>query len=311
MREKRREKGALTAEAALLLTVLLSVFIVFLHLFQIVYTETELTIAASKAVNQTADVGYLLKNLDEYLDAVMEAEPEDAEREQIAGWSAILQGKQQLMSAAEELISGVSSEVWFRETVRRNLSSTEIVNKVIVGGYEGISFVGSDAYAEDEMTVICMQYRVEFPVLQTVLPELHFQKKVLMRSFAGEGTLEAARPEQENTATTEATVEEGYVYVTETGTVYHRDSACSYIRIQVEETSYAQIETERNRYGSKYYPCESCKAATGNEGSVWITESGTRYHSSASCSRLKRTVTKLAEREAGAYRPCSRCGQEH
>lgn len=44
------------------------------------------------------------------------------------------------------------------------------------------------------------------------------------------------------------------------------------------------------------------------EGLVWITESGTKYHSSASCSKMKepKQVTRDAA-VADGYEPCKRC----
>lgn len=306
---KRELRALLTAEAALVLVVLMSVFITFIYLFQIIYVELELTMAATAAVEETADAGYLMKHIDEYLDAVTKGAGEEGteteEMNQISGWEEIGLGRAEMLSLARELVYSVGSELWFREAVKSRLSDFDGVDSVIAGGYEGISFWGSDAYAEDEMTVVCMKYEIEFPVLQALLPRLSFQKNILMRSFSGEGSIEASRLEEE----AEPETEEGYVFVTETGTVYHLSQSCTYICLSVEQSKYTELEKKRNRYGSKYYACESCAEGKGVQEKVWVTKSGTRYHYEEECSRLKRTVKKLPESEAWDYRPCSRCAR--
>lgn len=96
------------------------------------------------------------------------------------------------------------------------------------------------------------------------------------------------------------------VYVTVNGSVYHRSRECSHIRLSVRTVSKAQISGLRNEDGGKYYPCESC-GGKGNQ--VYITETGDRYHSSLTCSRLKRGVLEVPLSQVEKWKPCSRCGK--
>mgnify|MGYP006872939421 CR=1 FL=1 len=78
------------------------------------------------------------------------------------------------------------------------------------------------------------------------------------------------------------------VYVTETGLVYHRDYHCTHLELSIHMVPQSEIEALRNEGGGKYHPCEHCMK--GTVGGVYITDTGDRYHSSLSCSGLKRTV---------------------
>ena len=101
---------------------------------------------------------------------------------------------------------------------------------------------------------------------------------------------------------------EKMVYVTETGTVFHRSLGCSYLNLSVTHISSVQLASQRNRYGEKYEPCERCAASGIPAALVYITAKGDRYHNSSSCSGLKRSVRMIKESEAAGLPPCSRCG---
>ena len=51
---------------------------------------------------------------------------------------------------------------------------------------------------------------------------------------------------------------ERMVYVTVSGTVYHRNPGCRYLNVVVQQMSGAGVKSARNMYGEKYYACESC-----------------------------------------------------
>lgn len=108
-------------------------------------------------------------------------------------------------------------------------------------------------------------------------------------------------------STTSETSEEEYVYITESGVVYHRSRTCSHLRIRISVISAADIQAARNDYGHRYRPCEKC-ASGSSTGLVFITDKGDRYHNSAGCSGLKRTIITVPLSEVGGRGPCSMCG---
>lgn len=106
---------------------------------------------------------------------------------------------------------------------------------------------------------------------------------------------------------TEAETEEELVYVAETGTVYHRDPECTHIRLSIRNVPRNQLKGLRNVSGGKYHACEKC--GPGDGSGVYISPYGDKYHSSLSCSGLKRTIHTVSLKEAETMRPCSKCGQ--
>lgn len=103
-----------------------------------------------------------------------------------------------------------------------------------------------------------------------------------------------------------------YVYVTKTGSVYHKKRSCKYINVSIQEAAGKDVSKKRNLDGGKYYPCSICaKKMTKKqllETSVYIADYGTNYHTKINCSDLKRTVEVIPLSKAGKYRPCSGCG---
>lgn len=74
------------------------------------------------------------------------------------------------------------------------------------------------------------------------------------------------------------------VYVTDYGTVYHRELSCRYLKLSIRQSGLSEVADLRNESGGKYYPCEKC----WKEGAdpVFLTDDGTRYHQSLNCSAM-------------------------
>lgn len=97
-----------------------------------------------------------------------------------------------------------------------------------------------------------------------------------------------------------------YVFITKSGTVYHRNRNCTYLNPSVKAVYYEDVKSKRNAGGAIYYACERCGGKSSTV--VYITEQGSRYHSSLECSGLKRTIYTIKLSEAGGRSPCSKCG---
>lgn len=103
------------------------------------------------------------------------------------------------------------------------------------------------------------------------------------------------------------TAKEDVVYVTDTGLVYHRDYHCTYLDLSIRSANRSGIEDMRNEDGEKYRACEKCGGKAGEN--VYITDRGNRYHSSLSCSGLKRSVYTVPVSEVFGKGGCVRCGR--
>ncbi len=106
--------------------------------------------------------------------------------------------------------------------------------------------------------------------------------------------------------------QEEYVYVTEDSNVYHRSRGCSHLNVTIREVSYGSIGSLRSKEGAKYYLCPHCgkgmKKGDLAGTTVYASDYGNRFHTSRSCSHLKRTVYRIPLSRAGGRRPCLDCG---
>ena len=101
---------------------------------------------------------------------------------------------------------------------------------------------------------------------------------------------------------------ENMVYVTVSGSVYHKKLKCSHLNLSVTKVSGGNVSSRRNENGEKYHACESCSRGQAPGSTVYITKSGNRYHNDKNCSGLKRSVRLVKESEAGNLHACKRCG---
>lgn len=100
-----------------------------------------------------------------------------------------------------------------------------------------------------------------------------------------------------------------YVYITDTGTVYHETESCPHLKRTVQSVEKENVAAQRNKAGGKYYPCELCVAEkhTG-PALVYITPDGNRYHYLRTCFELKRTIKKVPYDSVRTWRACKTCG---
>ncbi len=153
---------------------------------------------------------------------------------------------------------------------------------------------------EDEMIDLMLTYQIKSPVSLVTLPWKPFVQRACVRAWVGRAGASGSDDDEKREEDGET------VYVTATGSVYHRDENCTYLKPKISQISADQLENVRNNGGGKYYPCEHCGSACGSF--VYITAEGTRYHSSLQCSSLKRTVNAVKLSEVGEMRVCSKCG---
>ena len=101
--------------------------------------------------------------------------------------------------------------------------------------------------------------------------------------------------------------EEQIVYMTEHGSVYHKNRSCTHLSLSIQAVSSLEVGGRRNESGECYSPCEYCN----DEGIFtifFITVYGDRYHTTTKCRGLKRSVRSLPLSEAEGVKPCSKCG---
>ncbi len=174
------------------------------------------------------------------------------------------------------------------------VGAERLERSIVVGGSAGIHCESSYMSPVTGIGRITAVYQVKLPVPMFGVPPISCTETMRIKAWTGYEKEGFGNSDDET------------VYITETGVVYHKDYQCTYLKLSIRAVQTSQVETLRNTSGGKYYPCEHC--SRGVSGAVYITDNGDRYHSSLSCSGLKRTVYAVPLSEAVGKGMCSRCG---
>ncbi len=149
----------------------------------------------------------------------------------------------------------------------------------------------SDSTIQDEMVDMIVKYQLKIPYVNKYL---RICQRGRVKDWTG----------------TDITGDNNLVYITKEGTVYHTTKECSHLVVKIRKAYYSEIKSLRNSNGQKYKKCEYCVGKISNEtAGIFITEDGTKYHTSLQCQGLKRNVIAIDITQVGEKKPCSRCGQ--
>lgn len=181
----------------------------------------------------------------------------------------------------------VSAEAYFQKEVRQY----ESVSKYVRGGSWGVSLLRSDI-AESHVNLKA-DYFIKLPINFFKIRGITVSQCSKSRKWTGD---------RENLG------EEGYVYVAKNGTVYHLTRDCPYLDLSIRAVAADQLSALKNKSDHKYYACSGCVAKNKGAKIVYITDYGTHYHVSLTCSGLKRSVYLIPISEVGEKGACSKCG---
>lgn len=199
------------------------------------------------------------------------------------------------ITAQEASAAAVVSPSKLEGRVVNAIGAGRLNRSIVEGGSSGIDCSGSYLSPGTGIGEIKAKYKIHIPVPIFHIPPVEYSEKMRIKAWTG---YEASGFGSDDSET---------VYVTETGLVYHKDYHCTYLELSIRKVPAGEVKTLRNTDGGKYYPCEHCAGGAGQ--GVYITDSGDRYHSSLSCSGLKRTIYAIPVSEAAGKGECSRCGQ--
>jgi len=195
--------------------------------------------------------------------------------------------------AVGEIVEGVLSTAYAKSEI---LKKAEL-DETALGEHIQVTLIGSDFGEEVIDLRVTSSIRIPVPIYH--IRKLRFMERGRVRAWTGRSPVRKEIAEQE-------TETEEMVYVTASGSVYHTDSNCTHIRISTQTAEVQSMIHRRNESGEKYYPCSCYQEHAA--GVVYYTKYGNRYHSSKSCSSLKRSVRKVALSSLEGMRPCSKCG---
>ena len=167
------------------------------------------------------------------------------------------------------------------------VDSKPLIEKYVVGGVSGVSFLGSsfpdeDGYIEMEITY---SIHVDIPIIGSF--NRMCREHIKQKAYLGRNGYIGEEEDGE---------ENEYVYVAKNGVVYHKSRSCTYLM--------PKIRAVMREGADGYRACEYCGKNAGEI--VYVTSEGECYHSIRNCSRLKRTVERKKLSEV-SLPPCSKC----
>jgi hypothetical protein len=159
----------------------------------------------------------------------------------------------------------------------------------------GISFIGTSYDKDSKEICLRLRYKVKIPLFLLGNCQIQIRGGVNQKAWNGYAP-ESGQEEEESGE---------YVYVTDTGTVYHTDSQCYHLRITIQETTDVTPYYDGK---TKYRSCKHCIHKKDEQASVlYIPKSGDCYHSDPNCSGLTRSVKQVKKDEIENLKPCSNC----
>lgn len=188
------------------------------------------------------------------------------------------------------------SKEQLKNDIIEEIGRERIERSIIRGGTDGITCRASYVDVWNQILYLKTEYILKIPMPAFLIPEIRREETIRIKGWSG---YKSAVPVSE---------EQKIVYVTEHGMVYHVDYHCTYLDLSIRMVSMGELADLRNESGGKYYPCDKCG---GKEPgwSVYITDTGNRYHTSLLCSGLKRKVYAVPISEAAGKGVCSKCGK--
>ncbi len=263
-----KTKGSLTVEAALVLPLFLFAMIALIYMTEAIRFSGNLQAALSETAREASVYSYPFKELT---------------------------GRSSIGGAAGSKIMGAAGA---KAVVLERLGGDYINSSPVRKGSGGISFIHSDVL-KNEMIDLAAVWETDIPFIPDELKSIKIIDRARVRAFTGYDNTHASSSADDEE-------DEEIVYVTDYGTVYHRNRNCRHLKLSIENVKKSDIGSKRNEYGAKYYKCEYC--GSREAGTYFITSDGDRYHSSATCPGLKRTIHEqlLSETDLPA---CSDCGR--
>lgn len=207
--------------------------------------------------------------------------------------SASQTGSASLSERVRGLADGLLQKAGLQAVFHSVYEETSMDEICIRGGRAGIRLSVSSQGEEDATLKVSASYRLKIGI--PFVGEYSFarQAQSMQRVFCGyveHGDGKTGADSQ------------GVVYVAEHGSVYHTSLSCTHICRRISGSSVDRILS-----GKKYQACDKCIHEGERPSVLYVTPYGEKYHSSLSCSGLKRTVKAIPKEEAEGMRMCSRC----
>ena len=270
----KKAKGSLTLEAAIVLPIFLSLAISLISVLEMMNLYARVEFALHETARETALMAYpavYVKNFgEEIFNEEYETEMPD-----------------------ENILNPLVSETLVRTMFTENFGFKNLKNSLIKNGEAGIFFFRSDIVNEKGDIDLIVTYRVEPLFNMFGLGKMTFSNRVKMHSWTG--------------YTREKHEVDEYVYITDNASVYHTRRDCTHLCLTINSVKESEIDKYRNIDRKIYKACKKCGNEESVSGYVYITPYGEAYHTSLSCSGLKRNIYRVRLSEVQGLGECERC----
>ena len=176
----------------------------------------------------------------------------------------------------------------------KNLAGRNAVKRYVKGGIAGISLSGSDLSGLE--VSLEASYQMRFPLQLLGLLNINMAQRTICRKWTGWA------------AGREGGGGDVWVYVAETGKVYHLTANCTHLKLSVRQVRIQAVSMMHNENGARYRKCILCAKKDNGQKQVYITGQGDRYHFDLRCSGIKRTIFRIRQSEIADLKACSKCG---
>lgn len=258
-------KGSLTIEASFIVPIFLFAMINLISFLDILRLYINVESALHQTSRELAVYGYLFQ-----------------------------EGKNDDDNILNSLGSVAFSETYVKAKLIQYLGKEYLDNSCIDHGCSGITLLGSKIMEDDKIELVAT-YQIEPQIPYIGFRKFFLQNRCVVRAFTGY---------EKNKFSTSKQKEE-IVFITETGTVYHRNRNCSHLNISVSIVPKNTVFLERNEEGGIYHACSRCGGIQSD--TVYITNTGNKFHTMGNCSGLKRTISAIPISEIGNRRECYDC----
>ena len=208
--------------------------------------------------------------------------------------SGLQEAGKKLAVRAAEIPVVLPSEL--ERDIVNSIGAARLERSIVEGGSAGIDCSHSYISPVTGIGEIEAAYQVRIPIPGFVVAPVSYKEKMRIKAWTG---YEAGGFGEED---------DQIVYVTDTGMVYHKDIHCTHLDLSIHAASASDLTKLRNENGGKYHACEKCVHGGNASKNVYITNQGDKYHTSLTCSGLKRTVYTARISEVPGKRACSKCG---
>lgn len=258
---KRKVRGSLTVETALVLPIFMFALISILYFSEVIRYSDVVEASLHQSARGMAAMAYV----------VSESGISDA-------------GKLGGMAEGVAL-----SETYVRSRVSADLKSARVKER-------SVSYLRSKIMDDDIIDLVAVS-EISLPYEFLGIGKFKITDRARVHAYTGYDITGSGRSEKT----------EEIVYITPSGTVYHRNRNCSHLKITVRPVSQEDLSARRNSSGGKYYQCEYCGSKEMHK-TYYITDYGDRFHTKANCSALKRDVLAVQISEVRDRAACKKCG---